>query len=593
MAESLTAKQIERLREAAKGNYLLAADARESRSSDLKILAGTQYPGLKTTDGLADYVNLMRDSVMAKVYSMAANRPRSLVLSHDPSLRGWAKKIGRTLDTYSKRLRLERVFQRAAVDACFSLGVAKTAILDSFQVKSHPYSRAGKPSVVDVSFDHLCWDMEATDFEYCSFIADRYRVCVKDLQKQQLPASVKKAIDERESEPLSSAQAEWAEQIATPLTTESERFEDWLYCADFFLPYYQQIYTFLVDSEFQILGDDPVKKPVAWHGKSTGPHSFLVFGRVPGKIIPSTLAQNLRKQHNLINTLYRKLEDQAENQSTIFLGKTGEQDEDVNRLRDARDRQIIPWNSGAPLEKHVFPGPDPQIMGLKQDLENRYSKSSGNLDHKLGLGPSADTARQEGMIGAAVNDIEAHDNAQFIGFVREVMVELAGLLWRDASTHIPMMLTVPGGNVAVLDDWFPSTVEGSRQGEFEDYEIDIEPYSLAYKPPSQRAEELRQIWNENLQLWEVMAQSGVQPDFATYFDIQSRYRNEPELREMYKFNQPPPPVGPSEPTSRKPTGPREYLHRSAGPQGGQSQTGDKIMQLMQAGARNNQNEAAA
>jgi hypothetical protein len=170
------------------------------------------------------------------------------------------------------------------------------------------------------------------------------------------------------------------------------------------------------------------------------------------------------------------------------------------------------------------------------------------------------------------------------------MIELAGLLWRDKATQVPMRLDVPGTTISVMDDWLPATVDGSRRGYFEDYEIDIEPYSLAYKPPTARAEELRGIWNENAQFWDAMSQQGVTPSFSDYFEIQGKYRNLPELRDMLKFTRPAPPVGPAEKQgARKPAGPREYLHRSAGPQqGGSAPRGDQIMQTMQAGQRNNQ-----
>jgi hypothetical protein len=97
------------------------------------------------------------------------------------------------------------------------------------------------------------------------------------------------------------------------------------------------------------------------------------------------------------------------------------------------------------------------------------------------------------------------------------------------------------------------------------------------------------LWNESMQVWPQMAEQGVQPDFGEYYAIQAAYRNSPEIRDMFKFNRPAPPSGPAEPSrgSLKPGGPKEYIHRSAGPQGGQGQTGDRVMQLMAASAADN------
>lgn len=591
MAAALSAKEIERLRDASQENYRLAAPLRKLRADTLKIYAGTDFPGLDSDDDYADLVNLMRDSAQAKIYSMAANRPRALVLAHDPGLKAWAKKIGRTLDAYSKRIRLERPLQRCALEAFFGLGIAKVAMIDSPHVETGaaPFVRRGRPSVVDCSIDHLCWDLEATDFDLCSFIADRYRVRLDEVvDNDKYPASVRQELRDRGAEPVMAAQTQdWAESISTNNLTDTARFEDWIYLADYYVPSRRCIYTFVVDDEFRIVGDKALAS-FDWDGKSTGPYSFLSFGRVPGNTKPSSPAQNLRKQHEFINTIYRRLEDQIEHAKTVFQTNSGNE-EDAMRMRDAQDLEIVSTNNAQPLIPHSFPGPDQAAMGVLYHLLDMYGKRSGNLDQKLGLGPSADTAKQEGMIAASSGAAEAADNALFIGFIREIMVELAGVLWRDAETHLPMTLAIPGAGVSVMDDWFPSSVEGARKGEFEDYEIDIEPYSMAYKPPSQRAEELRMLWNESMPVWQQMAESGVQPDFAAYLDIQSNYRNAPELRDMYKFNRPAPPSGPAEPSrgGLKPGGPKEYIHRSAGPQGGQGQTGDQVMQLMAASAADN------
>jgi hypothetical protein len=594
MAEGLTPKEIDRLREAAKENYLLGAKSRALRAELIKVFAGTLYPDLKT-DGLSDYVNLMRDSAQAKVYSMAANRPRAMVRTFDPSLKAWAKKKGRALDAVAKRQRLERVYQRAAMDAFFAFGTIKTAMIQAPMIQQ-PFATAGRAGMVDVSYDHFCWDMEATDFDYCSFKADRYQVRMSDvLENKNYPAKLRDLVSKRGSESTYSTQTnDWAESIASAQSSEIARFEDWIYQADFFIPSRQCIYSFVVDDEFQIIGDQPLSH-MKWEGKPTGPYSFLTFGRVPGNTKPSSPAQALLKQHNLINTSYRKLEEQIEHQKTVFLGATGNE-EDTMRIRDAKDLQIISSSSGQKLESHNFPGPDQSIFAMLMHLLEQYSKRSGNLDNKLGTGPSADTAKQEGMISAAVNAMEAADNAQFIAMVRETMVDLDGLLWRDAATHVPMVLEVPGAGVSVVDDWFPSSIQGSRKGNLEDYDVDIDPYSLAYKPPSQLADESRALWNEMLPFHEQMAMDGVRPSWRNYLDIQSRYRNSPEIREMFEFGQPMPPRGEADPSrggGKKPGGPREYIHRSAGPQGGSAPKGDQIMQMMSAGNRDNRNHSTA
>lgn len=599
---NLSADDLSRLRDSLRENYDGASDLRKSRAACIKLFAGSEYPNLDADDNLSDLVNLMRRSGMAQVFSLAANRPRFLVLSHDPKLKAWAGKIGRALDAYSKQLKLERVLQRCALNAFFGLGVAKTAMVDLPSLSlSMRDAQMGRPGVIDVSQDHMCWDMEAAQFDRCAFIADRYPVRWNDIISDTRISASQRAELKRQGPQNFSHGSDWAETIAPSTRDDVARFEKFVYCCDVFVPSQQCIYMFGCNEEFEIT-TEPLRPHVTWEGKPTGPYSFLSLGEVPGNTKPSSPAQNIFKQHNLINTVYRKINDTILGLKTVYTCATGFGG-DATRIRDADDKTIIEMANGAGLQEWKADSSQLGVLySILTHLLEQYNSSDGNSTYKMGLGAQTDTATQEGIIGQNVSRSEAHDQTIFVDFVREIAGELAGLLYRDVSTRVRMSLKVPGTEIWVADDWMPASVEASRPmemgengeeqiRELADFaDIDIEPYSLPYKAPGARAEELKMFWNEHMPAWEMMGQQGIQPDFAAYLETQSRYRNLPELKEMLKQNQaPPPPSEGGEQRSLQPQSDRIYKHQSMGSGSGSGQGGDQTASLLAAAQSNNQN----
>ncbi len=588
---SLSDDELTRLRAALKENYSQGDKLRKQRAECLALFAGTQYPDIKT-DGYQDYVNKLRQSALAQVISLAAGRPRALVTTHNPQLKAWAKKRSRALDAYSKSLRLERVLQRCAFGGFFGLGIAKVAMLESPVVfmRSSAFLQAGRPGVVDVSLDHLVWDLDAADFDSCSFIGDRYRVRYLDaINDTRFSAEARRELKSLGPQSLNSSQSEpTAENIARTTTSENARFEDWIYLTDVFIQSKQCIYTFGCDSEFNIV-TGPLFH-LDWEGKPTGPYSFFSLGYVPGNTKPSAPAFHLKLQHNLINTIYRKLGDQVENCKDVFLAQAGDEG-DAMRIRSAKDQGIVSINGVNGMKRETFGGPNQLLMGAVYKFEDVYEESDGGSKRRLGVGQSADTLGQEEMLASAGNGVTYYERGLFAEFLSEVYGELLGLLERDATLTIPMMLNIPGTGISIKDDWQPSTVEGSRGiGDPAEFDVEIDPYSLPYKTPGQRAMECQQIWNEMLPQWEMMSQQGIQPDMAAYLEGQSRFRNNPDIRDLFKFNQPLPPIGPAREPARggasranKPNG--KYEHTST-PRSGGDKRGE-ILGMMAASAADN------
>jgi hypothetical protein len=187
------------------------------------------------------------------------------------------------------------------------------------------------------------------------------------------------------------------------------------------------------------------------------------------------------------------------------------------------------------------------------------------------------------MIGAATGSVRGFYQMRFITAVRGIMKELCRLLWHDKITQIPGSLSIPGTNLHVPDSWLGAADTANPQGpprlgEFDDYALDVEPYSTSYQPPQQRAQVLGQMWQELMAGAPIFAASGIQLDPRRYLQLQARYRNMPELLELISSNNAPMELGGGEGASQigKPGG--NYTHTSVS--GNQVDQGQQALSMM-------------
>src|SRR5690606_15788242 len=98
-------------------------------------------------------------------------------------------------------------------------------------------------------------------------------------------------------------------------------------------------------------------------------------------------------------------------------------------------------------------GIDQQIYSMLMTVTGTFDRAGGNVQARLGTGPSAPTAKQEGIIGSQVSRLEGHYQNTFKDFVTDVGRELGAMLYADAVTEIPMSIEIPNTGIYVEDSW--------------------------------------------------------------------------------------------------------------------------------------------
>jgi hypothetical protein len=241
-----------------------------------------------------------------------------------------------------------------------------------------------------------------------------------------------------------------------------------------------------------------------------------------------------------INRMWRKLIRQAERQKEVLLvqsasGKDGES------LRDANDGEIVSVQNPQGIQVTRHGGIDQQTHAFSINTRNQLGYLMGNIDAIGGLGAQTSTLGQDQMLSQSANRMIDDMRQEVSRFHRSVMGDLAEYLWQDPYIELPLVKRV-GGSIEVPFVWTPE----QREGDFTQYNIDIEPYSLRGSTPEERLAKLNKI------LTELVIPMGMQVDQQQFARTMAKYTNLPELEEILHLDPMHDPVGePSQSVSMK------------------------------------------
>ena len=589
MATYHSQKQLARLKDAVSHHYTQIQSLREARETFLRSAAGTLYPH---SDGpeypYHDILGLMRQAAEAMSLTMAAQQPKVIVTPTQVAHIPFAGHFERAIDQYARTMHLGSVLQECVRNAFYMLGIAKVHMAEgaAVQIEADEWMDPGRPFVGSVSYTHFNYDSDATDFRLCSFLSDRYATRFDDVvENPDYPADLRRQLKVMGPQGINAIQQEeWGEPLSG-VSNDMGQFYDMLYLADIFCPKEGVVYTFPVDAQYNFLTDKPLLT-LEWEGSETGPYFFLNLGPIPDKSTPSAPAQNLLLLHNLINTLYRKLRDQAEGQKILHIGRKGSED-DMKIMQLAQDRDFIGLNEPESISQISLDGPNQSNFAFALNAMQQFSKQAGNLEHQLGLGAQADTATQEGIIGQGVGRSAAAQQARFHEFVEDVIKQLGRLLFQDQVTEVPMIQKIPETDISVDDTWQGGMQENARIGELIDYGIDIVSGSMEYKSLRERLQDLDETWDRLAPLAPLVMQQGGMPNVKKYLEMRAKYTTTPEIEELYLWEQMPPPEQGGSHERTLPSGQQgNYVHQSVPSGMGGSNEDESVTQMMSAGANN-------
>lgn len=478
-------------------------------------------------------VNWTNQTARIYVVALAAHNPQVMVSTPKVENYPFAKKFEVNLNKLIGDMELDVTFRSIVLDAFFCLGCGVVMMRDTdtrfhglLESEEDVWLDPGEPWLNRVSFDDLILDMTAKELSKMRFCGHRYRA---DYEKVMDEPGYDKKVKEKlvPTSKYSQDNADFARDIAAGTTVDDDELKPMIWMQDIWLPENQTVSTFAADLDL------PPLLEREWTGSQAGPYKFLSLGTVPDSIIPASPAVNLKGMHDLQNRLFRRMESDSDAHRVVNTFPPGSADE-AELLRKAKRNAWVRMQNPKDIQQVEMGGVDQRDQAFALFVEQVYDKAAGNLSLMGGLGAQSGTLGQDEMLMSQVSRMEADMRIATVNFASECILDLGRLMWEDQTLEIQSSLAVGNTGVEIPVPWTP----GDRKGEFDDYEFRVEPYSMVFKTPEQKLQELFQTLQQLAPLWPMFQASGASLDAEAIVEEIARLKNRPEFKRFITFAAP-------------------------------------------------------
>jgi hypothetical protein len=478
-----------------------------------------------------DLINLMKQAVNAYMMTLVPNRPRVMTSTSRPDLEAFSKHFQVAINNLIEEIGFEETLRQWVLDAFFSIGIIKVHLAESAMVEleQNLWADPGRPFASNVSIDNFVFDGGVSAWETVRFAGDMYRVPFEDLQSDIYD---QEAVRELTPTSKNAVSDDRLERISRGAEVDADEFEPHIDLADIWVPRHGKIYTYAVSNRynFSLMGQ-PLA--VMEDKLGTGPYEILGFDEIPENIMPGSPAADLSGLARLVNNLMRKQARRAKNGKRLHTYDPGEVDT-VERAKKAVDDDFIKAHDPKAIGEINLGGVDPQLQAFMLGGMEIFDRQAGNLTAMLGLGAQADTVGQEQLIHSAGSTKTAKMQHKVVSGAVKTIRKLAKLLWQDEVKVIPGRMPIEGAAGYALDaTWMP----GDREGDFIDYDLNIDVYSMVYQTPGQKSGVLLQLLTQvYAPMMPMMMAQGGSINMAELTDLLADMGNIPELRKVFQFS---------------------------------------------------------
>lgn len=546
-----------------------------------------------------DYLNMMNQTVVAYTMALCANRPRITVDSANLARTQFAKHFQLAMNNFMCEIHLEQTMKQWVEDAFFMIGIVKVHRADAgeVQIQDDLWMDPGQPYASNVSLDNWVFDLGATKYHQVKFAGDIYRVPHADLTNSIYDQSQTRGVVPTSKYGIEENRLD---HISKGYEVDQDEIEPMVDLADVWFPREKKIFTFIVDniSQFRLKGA-PIADMDDDEYPDTGPYHLLGFNGVPENIMYTSPASHLSMMHRLINNIMRKQARRARSQKLSHLYTPAGADAAKNIQRSSDDDWVA-CQDVREVAEHMTGGVDQNAQAFLLGIMQMFDRQAGNLTAMLGLGAQTGTVGQEEIIKGSVSNVEASMQFKVVDASVKLIRNLGCMLYSDKTKVIPGKMEIEGASGYSVDStWTPDY----RDGEFHDYDLNVDMYSLPYTSPSQKIKSIVEILEKLfLPLLPMIQQQGGTLNFEKLVNDVSEMTNLPQLRGLIQFSTPPtednPATGGNQPgTPEQPGMPanttRKYVRKNV-PTGGTSQSRSTIEQQgwMNGGAANQDQRAS-
>jgi hypothetical protein len=269
---------------------------------------------------------------------------------------------------------------------------------------------------------------------------------------------------------------------------------------------------------------------VEYDGEENGPYHLLGFSDVPNNILPLSPAATWYDLHDLANRVFRKLARQAERQKDVLLVTSGAE-EDGKKVLRVNDGEAIVTDDPSAAQQAKFGGIDQVSLAFLLQVKDTFFTFAGNLDAVGGLSPQSRTLGQDEILQANSSQRVQDMQERMINSMKSITKALSWYVWTDPVRSRDVKYRVPGTTVDVNMKWSPET----REGDYLQYNFDVNPYSMQASTPSIKLQGLSNTMQQFvLPLIEQIQGQGMEVDMNALINLVSKYADMPELKTIFK-----------------------------------------------------------
>lgn len=489
-----------------------------------------QFVGGAWSDGGAPDrvpVNFLEMALNIYRRQVAARAPRVMVRSKDGDNISFADDLEIALNIAIEDMKFDETMRRWVLEAMFGMGVLKVGLAPSDQREIMGFTHdPGQPFADVVDFEDFVFDITAKRWDQVQFCGNRYALpleAVQDLKmfpKKDLSKYERRTTNEQGDQKISN-------MVDDGGSYGEESYMDLVELWDIWLPYEGVVATFQTDPNGGLEDREPLRV-VDWDGPEGGPYHLLSFGDVPGQIMPLPPAALMIDLHELGNRVFRKLARQADRQKTITLVASANQD-DGRRITNANDGDAVAVDRPEATKDVRYGGVDQAGLAFFQQLRQLTSYFGGNLETLGGLNNATNTASQEQLVKSQATMRIADMQERATAASTDVIKAIAFYMWNDPIRSYRIPKKIPNSDMTIMAEMKPE----KRNGDFPDYAIEIVPFSMQSRTPSERLQSAMQVMQTYIvPMSALLQQRGLVPNIEAFLKMSAELSGTPEIMDL-------------------------------------------------------------
>jgi hypothetical protein len=550
---------------------------RRVRNLMVKHYAGSWYDTTTPQGAEKILVNLMNQTARIFLVALASNNPAVLVSTPVSENIPFSRRFEVNLNKLISDMALSETFRAILLDAFFCIGVGVVMMRDTdtrfhgmLESEEDVWLDPGEPWLNRVSLDDLILDMPSRERNKMRFCGHRYRADFEKVMDE--PGYNKKVKDKLHATSRESIDGTGSTRAIGIDPAEDDDLKDMIWLQDVWIAENKSIVTMACEGDYEPLIERE------WTGSQAGPYKFLSLGDVPDRIIPAAPAINLFGMHLQQNRLHVRMESDS-NAHRIMNVYAPAGAEDAEKMRTGKRNSWHRMNDPNSVKQVEVGGVDQRDMALAVFIQEEYDRFAGNLQAMGGLGPQASTLGQEELIHGELSKNVADMRMAVVNFANETILDLGRLMWNDEMLSLQTSMPVGNSGIEVDSSWMP----GYRMGNFEDYQFRVEEYSMVFKTPEQKLQEMFQVFQQLAPLWPMFQASGAVLDCEAIVDEIARLKNRPEFKRFITFMDPMMMGGESHEASQSPVTSRETVRKNIPTGGTQEARSSAVIQSLMGG----------